>query len=510
MECVLMKKIMIDGKPIVFKSTKNTPPLKTIREAYAKIPDDKTIPAVFQTKTQYLNEYIKNQEKKKNIDFSPTQERAYKKRELKDMRNIVSRYTTNHNPYIDRRTVFFTDKKITQNQFKDSVNHEYAHELWEKNPRIQRAWDKVSLKNSPTRYGRTDNQEDFAESFMLQKKGMLRDPTRNRIISDSTTKNRKQISVNNSFLTNSKATMFPELSLFTHRETGFSEFDVNHDGKINDFDMNILRRREKQKPTRDITGKNDVADALSLDLEPGQVDSNQFKIWGGQKEYDPRLYDNAPLAQNILGNLNRYKNKILQSGMPMIESIMPPHDDTIKSDLFSKGQELLPSSEQPTTGSKLVIASPQEVGRDIAAMGKKAYNLGANAIARMPEVTPSERVSELKSTLGLEYTENTRPFFVRAEKQEMARLDALDEQRASNMRLQQLLALKSQGLLGSGEGGVLRDVQRMNILQNEPSETMPLLTDFADKPRRKKKKDAYILEGSEGSYLENIPGLWHV
>lgn len=496
-----MKKIMIDGKPIVFKSTRNTPPLKTIRDAYAKIPDDKTIPVVFQTKTQYLNEYIKNQEKKKNIDFSPSQEKAYKKRELKDMKNIVSRYTTNHNPYIDRRTVFFTDKKITPNQFKDSVHHEYAHELWEQNPRVRKAWSNVSTRTSPTRYGRTEDQEDFAESFMLKKRGELRDPTRNRIISDATSKARTTQPTN----TNPFSRMINNIT----GTNDFSEFDVNHDGKINDYDMNILRKKEKL--TKDITTKNSMGEALGIDIPYDAEFGNQFKIWGGQKEYDPRIQDNVPLAQNIVASLTSYKNKITRSGMPMIESIMPSHNDTIKSDLFSHGQELLPAPEQPTSGSELVIASPQEVGRDIAAIGEKAYTLGKSIMPVALPTMPGERKQELIDTLGIRYEKGNEPFFVKAEKKEMARLDALDEQRAQNLRLQQLLLLRNQGLLGKGEEGVLKDVQRMNILQSTPAETMPIITDLTEsQPGRKRKNKAYIFEGTEGTYSDNVPGIWHI
>lgn len=185
-----MLKKVIDGKPVIIKSSsKNIPSMNLIRNVYRKIPDDKRIPIVFQTKTQYLKEYIKNQEQSKGIDFSPAQERAYMSKELKGMRNVVSRYTTKKNPYIDLRTVFFTDKKITPKQFEASAFHEYAHEAWEKNPKIRKDWRTVNRTTAPTPYGRTDRQEDYAESYMQYRMGDLRDPKRIQLLKDHHSRN---------------------------------------------------------------------------------------------------------------------------------------------------------------------------------------------------------------------------------------------------------------------------------------------------------------------------------
>lgn len=185
---------VIDGKKVIVKGkAQNVPPLKVVKDVYAKIPDNKRIPLVFETKEQYLDEYIKNQEKKKNIRFKPTQIQSYKAKELSNMQNIISRYTTDHNPFIDRRTVFFTDRKIPVQQFKDSAVHEYGHELWEKNPKIRKDWKSVSNSTSPTPYGKTAKQEDFAESYMLHSKGQLFDSRRNNII-------RKDVTARNNVL----------------------------------------------------------------------------------------------------------------------------------------------------------------------------------------------------------------------------------------------------------------------------------------------------------------------
>lgn len=172
----------IDGKKVIYKASSNTPSKGTIKKVYSRIPDNKRIPIVFETKNQYLNEYIKNQEQKKKIQFTPREKKVYKQHELKDMSNIISRYTTNHNPYIDRRVVFFTDKPISKRQFAMSALHEYGHEVWEKNPKVRRDWHAVNRTTAPTAYGRTDKQEDFAESYMLYKTGGLNGSKRGQIL----------------------------------------------------------------------------------------------------------------------------------------------------------------------------------------------------------------------------------------------------------------------------------------------------------------------------------------
>lgn len=206
---------VIDGKKVIIKSKKNVPPLAIVKSVYSKIPDDKKIPVVFQTKTQYLNEYIKNQEKARGKPFPKEEKRRYLATELANMSNIVSRYTTRHNPYIDVRTVFFTDRKMSPTQFNRSALHEYAHEAWEDNPSIRKAWKGINRKSSPTWYGKTSKQEDFAESFMLQKSGLPIDRSRNKIISD----------------------------IAPSGTVDLAEFDINHDGQVNDKDIELMKKR---------------------------------------------------------------------------------------------------------------------------------------------------------------------------------------------------------------------------------------------------------------------------
>jgi len=182
------KTILLDGKLLIFKDKVNLTP-QQIYKVYKKIPDNINIPIVFQTKRQYLREYINNQEKKHNIDFTKKQEQSYIKRELKDIAPIVSRYTTKKNKYIEPKTVFFTDTKWTPKQFKASAIHEVGHEIWESNKNIRKDWKSVNQLNSPTAYGRTSKEEDFAESYMLYKMGKLRQEQRLKILRDNISNN---------------------------------------------------------------------------------------------------------------------------------------------------------------------------------------------------------------------------------------------------------------------------------------------------------------------------------
>lgn len=180
----------IDDKTIYFLSKKNIPPKKVIQKVYRMIPDDKKIPIVFETKQQYLKEYIKNQEYIHKTDFSPQQENEYVQSENINMRPISSRFTTFHNKYIEPRVVFFTDIKHTPQSFKENALHEYGHEKYEKE-KLKKKW-KFSPKTSPTLYGKTDKEEDFAESYALFKDNQSKqlDSGRQQVLQDVTSKNR--------------------------------------------------------------------------------------------------------------------------------------------------------------------------------------------------------------------------------------------------------------------------------------------------------------------------------
>ena len=231
-----------DGKKVVVKS-KTSINKKLLNKVYSKIPDDKNIPVVFQTKKQYLVEYIKNQEKKHNVDFPIKQEKAYLNRELDDMGPIVSRYTTKDNKYIEPRTVYFTDTKFSPKQFKMSAAHEVGHEIWERNPKARKQWKHVNKNTSPTAYGRTDRQEDFCESYMLYKAGKLTDPKRLKIIKDVMSKNKRgplQEEAGDRALHFSKTKDITDIYNLIPPENNKIHFTAKHikTGKVVDFNYN--------------------------------------------------------------------------------------------------------------------------------------------------------------------------------------------------------------------------------------------------------------------------------
>jgi len=134
------KKYIVDGKPIYYFGKKqNAPPLHLVQKVYAKIPDDKKAPVIFQTKREYLKEYIQNQEQVNGVNFSNREKQQYIKRELKEMKPVVSRFTTYHNQFMEPRTVFFTDNKYHKDSknFETSALHEYWHEKTEAFPHLQ-------------------------------------------------------------------------------------------------------------------------------------------------------------------------------------------------------------------------------------------------------------------------------------------------------------------------------------------------------------------------------------
>jgi hypothetical protein len=134
------KKVVLDGKPVYYVGSKqNAPSPRIVQRVYATIPDDKNVPVVFETKKQYLQEYIKNQELANNVKFSKREKQQYVKHELKEMRPVVSRFTTYHNDFMPPRTVFFTDNKFNKDNgnFEVSALHEYWHEKTEGNKKLQ-------------------------------------------------------------------------------------------------------------------------------------------------------------------------------------------------------------------------------------------------------------------------------------------------------------------------------------------------------------------------------------
>ena len=298
----------ISGKKVVIKGNlHNIPSMNIIKNVYSKIPDDKKIPIVFETKTQYLNEYIKNQEKAKGKPFPKTEVSRYKRTELSNMSNIVSRYTTKKNPFIDVRTVFFTDKKITPEQFAKSAFHEYGHEAWESKPKLRQDWKSLNKGGAPTSYGQTSRQEDVAESYMLYKTGGLQDPRRGAIIGDNISQSRKSY---RKVLPSVKKIMMAGGGAPEHYSTymeglhesklDLSQFDINHDGKIDDKDIDLMRKKGLLKGIeKDKTSGNSVGDALGWAIPEEVASSSSWKLYGAPKAYDPRVQERGDLKGNI-------------------------------------------------------------------------------------------------------------------------------------------------------------------------------------------------------------------
>lgn len=344
----------IDGKLVIIKSSlKNIPPLSTVKKIYSKIPDDKHIPIVFETKTQYLNEYIKNQEKDRGKPFPKLEVQEYKSSEMERMGNIVSRYTTKHNPYIDVRTVFFTDHKITPTQFKKSALHEFGHELWENNPKLRMKWKNIHTK-APTPYGKTSIQEDVAESYMLYKTGGLQDARRKSILVRDGSYNRNRKDIASPEVT--RGLQGPASYGFTYSANNIDplkQFDVNHDGIVDDKDIRIMLKQGKitktgrivgntasskimsritnnpvlspfskafqdiRRVTRpasivhvDIYGRDSVGDVLGWNIPEDVLGTASWKLYGAPKKYDPRQKERADLRGNILDILGTHNSKL--------------------------------------------------------------------------------------------------------------------------------------------------------------------------------------------------------
>lgn len=181
----LVNNKIVNKKILYYDKKANAPPLSFVKKVYSRIPDDEKVPVVFQTKRQYLQEYIKNQELKNGVVFTKQEKERYLNNELKEMRPIVSRFTTYHNPYMPPRVVYFTDNKVNKQQFQHNAHHEFGHELYERQARVRQNWNiRVTPQSSPTNYGKTSVDEDFAESYALYKENKLRDGNRANVFNN--------------------------------------------------------------------------------------------------------------------------------------------------------------------------------------------------------------------------------------------------------------------------------------------------------------------------------------
>jgi hypothetical protein len=175
----------VHKKILYYDKKANAPPLSFVKKVYSRIPDDETVPVAFMTKRKYLQEYIHNQEKKNGVIFTNREKEQYINNELREMRPIVSRFTTYHNPYMPPKVVYFTDNKLSKQQFVHDAQHEFGHELYERQPKLRQNWNnRVTCNTSPTQYGRTSVDEDFAESYALYKENKLRDNGRANVLNN--------------------------------------------------------------------------------------------------------------------------------------------------------------------------------------------------------------------------------------------------------------------------------------------------------------------------------------
>lgn len=181
-----LKETTISGKKVQVFNNNPIPKRSVIKKAYDKIPDDKNIPLQFMTRKQYLNKYIKNQEKINGVDFSSVQEKEFINKRMPVYKNILGRYTTKTNDYYPPAVVVFNDKdnlnNIKGDKFDDLVFHEYGHELAEKNGM------KMPLMKEEHF---ADNVSKYAQQTKIFYDNKAKNYALNKIKTDSTSKNKK-------------------------------------------------------------------------------------------------------------------------------------------------------------------------------------------------------------------------------------------------------------------------------------------------------------------------------
>ena len=179
----LLSSDSMSSNKIIVKANGSMFPSKTlVQNIYNKLPSDKKVPIVFETRQQYNKEYMRNQEKQRKTKFSKDEESRYLRDETNKLQPVVSRFTTYHNKYMEPRVVVFPgkrgnadlngdgriDKKDEVLAVKSEIGHEVGHQLLEKNKVLAKEWNrKINPATSPSKYGATGKAEDFAESFAL-------------------------------------------------------------------------------------------------------------------------------------------------------------------------------------------------------------------------------------------------------------------------------------------------------------------------------------------------------
>ena len=155
-----------DGKPVIKLSSGIYPSVSALNNIYKKIPDDRKVPIVMESRRKYLEEYVSNQERLKHTKFTSQQKQQYMNEEMEKLKPVTARFTTYHNPWIPVRVVLFPGKK-KKDILEGDIIHEFGHEVQETHPGLWKKWKHtISPKTSPTLYGTTKKDEDFAESYV--------------------------------------------------------------------------------------------------------------------------------------------------------------------------------------------------------------------------------------------------------------------------------------------------------------------------------------------------------
>ena len=170
-----LKQTKISGKKVQVFNNHPIPKRNVIKKAYDKIPDDTNIPLQFMTRKQYLNKYVKNQEKVNNVDFTPKEEKDFIIKRTPHYKNIIGRYTTKTNDYYPPAVVVFNDKdnfkNIKGDKFDDLVFHEYGHELVEKQGMKMPIMKEEQFADNISEYGNTRKifSDTRAKNYAIKK-----------------------------------------------------------------------------------------------------------------------------------------------------------------------------------------------------------------------------------------------------------------------------------------------------------------------------------------------------
>jgi hypothetical protein len=302
-----MKKVKIDTRTFIFKDTHNAPSMPVIKQVFGQLPKN-DIPVEFETKKQYATEYALAQQKP-NKKFSKKQVNEFVHQEVKRMKPVVSRYTTNHNKFAKPKIVIFTDKPISKTKLLQEATHETAHVLYEQQPKLRKVWrNKTNPNTSPTEYGTTNSSEDFAESYTLAKLG------KGNITNDYTSLNEveKRLAIINGDVTSENLSVLGRLT------------DQSTVAKYNEFDspmINLKRKIAKQqdlKKTRENIEAEYHSSGYHKKLTQQQDKKNSDYVPISQQEAESIASEH----ENIFDNMSDEEiSEMLQNQTDMMQSL---------------------------------------------------------------------------------------------------------------------------------------------------------------------------------------------